>query len=80
MEAIRKVQIVKDGQVCFNLPERFWGQEVEIIVLAVPQSQHQGAEEKKSLRGSLRQYANPALIDLEAAAWQEALREKHGTD
>jgi len=35
MEAIREIQTVKNGEVQFQLPKQFWGQEVEIIVLAM---------------------------------------------
>jgi Protein of unknown function (DUF2281) len=35
------------------------------------------SSKKKSLRGCLKQYAKPELIDLEKSAWQEAAKEKH---
>ena len=35
MEAIRRIQKVEKGEVYFQLPQQFWGQEVEIIVLTV---------------------------------------------
>ena len=34
---------------------------------------------KKSLRGSLRHYANPALMDQEQGAWQTSAGEKENT-
>jgi len=76
MEAIRKIQTVKEGHVQVHLPRQFWGQQVEIIVLPAPQQEDLGVP-KKSLRGCLRQYANPALIAQEQEAWQDAVREKH---
>ncbi|WP_417909898.1 hypothetical protein [Candidatus Electronema sp. PJ] len=76
MEAIRKIQTVKDGQVQLRLPKQFWGQQVEIIVFAVPQQECRPSSER-SLQGCLRQYANPALIALEQDAWQEAVKKKH---
>lgn len=33
MEAIRTIQNVIDGEIHLQLPESFWGKEVEIIVL-----------------------------------------------
>lgn len=36
MEAIRNIQTVKNGEVHLQLPQQFWGQEVEIIVLPAP--------------------------------------------
>lgn len=76
MEAIREVQTVKEGHVNVRLPRQFWGQQVEIIVLSTPQ-QDEHIVPKKSLRGCLHQYANPALIDQEHEAWQDAVREKY---
>ncbi len=31
----------------------------------------------KSLRGCLKQYAKPELMDLENSAWQESIKEKY---
>ncbi len=79
MEAIRNIQTVKNGEVHLQLPKQFWGQEVEVIVLAM----HQPAPpplNKKSLRGALKQYANPALMDKEQSAWLDSVGEhdEHG--
>ena len=76
MEAIREVQTVKEGHVHVRLPKQFWGQQVEIIVLSALQ-QEPRASQKKSLRGCLHHYANPALISREGEAWQDAVREKY---
>ncbi|WP_347989541.1 hypothetical protein [Methylomonas sp. AM2-LC] len=38
MEAIRNILTVKNGEVHLQLPQQFWGQEVEIIVLAMQQA------------------------------------------
>lgn len=74
MEAIRNIQIVKNGEVHLQLPKQFWGQEVEVIVLAM---QHPAKPQliKKSLRGALKQYANPALMDKESSAWLDSAGE-----
>ncbi|MBE9061276.1 hypothetical protein [cf. Phormidesmis sp. LEGE 11477] len=61
MEAIRKIQTVENGEIYLQLPEQFWNQEVEIIVLTSPQQTAPPATHKKSLRGSLRHYAKPDL-------------------
>ncbi len=75
MEAIRETQTVKGGQVLIHLPRRFWGKQVEIIVL--PSQQETPTARKKSLRGCLHQYANPSLISRESEAWQESVRDKY---
>lgn len=74
MEAIREIQTVKDGEVHLQLPKQFWGQDVEIIVLAINQSST-SPEAKKSLRGALKGYANPALQEKEQSAWFDATEE-----
>jgi thiamine pyrophosphate-dependent acetolactate synthase large subunit-like protein len=74
MEAIRNIQTVKNGQVHLQLPKQFWEQEVEVIVLAMQQSATPPLN-KKSLRGALKQYANPALMDKEASAWLDSAGE-----
>lgn len=81
MEAVRAVQTVKEGHILLRLPKQFWGRQVEIIVLAAPQEiDSPQATAEKSLRGCLRQYADPALAALEQNAWQEAAQEKHDAD
>ncbi|MBN6739916.1 hypothetical protein JKG47_05080 [Acidithiobacillus sp. MC6.1] len=70
MEAIRTIQNVTKGEIHLQLPRAFWGQQVEIIVLATPSPEEKTANPvKKSLRGALKAHANPDLIPLEAAAW-----------
>lgn len=76
MEAIRSIQTVADGAIHLQLPKQFWGQEVEIIVLPAPKQLRQSTR-KKSLRGSLKRYAKPALIAQEQDAWQASLGEKY---
>lgn len=79
MEAIRNIQTVKNGEVHLQLPKQFWGQEVEVIVLAMRQPAPPPLN-KKSLRGALKQYANPALMDKEQSAWLDSVGEhdEHG--
>lgn len=77
MEAIREIQTVKNGEVHLHLPKQFWGQQVEIIILALPQLDTTAPIGKKSLRGALKHYANPELIAKEQDAWQDAVSEKY---
>lgn len=55
MEAIRTIQVVKEGEVHVRLPRQFWGQKVEIIILPVsPQeSQIHSSREKRLRRMSI---------------------------
>lgn len=77
MEAIRSIQTVKNGEIHLQLPQQFWGQEVEIIVLPAPQQTPQPIPRKKSLRGCLSRYAKPDLIAQEQDAWTTIASEKH---
>jgi hypothetical protein len=79
MEAIRSIQTVANGEVSLRLPKQFWGQEVEVIVLPAPVETAQTLTRKKSLRGSLRHYANPALIEQEQDAWGSATGDKYAS-
>lgn len=74
MEAIREIKMVKNGEVHLQLPKQFWGKEVEVIVLAMQQPAMPPVS-KKSLRGSLKRYANPALMAEEQTAWFDSVRE-----
>jgi thiamine pyrophosphate-dependent acetolactate synthase large subunit-like protein len=77
MEAIRSVQTVENGEVHLQLPQQFWGQEVEIIVLSLSQKSSQPVTAKRSLRGCLKQYANPALIPQEEEVWSRSAVENY---
>ncbi|WP_201095956.1 hypothetical protein [Thiocystis minor] len=77
MEAMRTIQTVENGEVHLRLPEQFWGQAVEIIVLGASQEGSQQVATQRSLRGCLKHYAKPDLIAQEQDAWQEAASEKH---
>ena len=77
MEAVRNIQTVTNGEVHLKLPQQFWGQEVEIIVLPAQRSPMPSQAQKRSLRGSLKPYAKPELIAQEHEAWQTAAGEKH---
>ena len=79
MEAIKKMQTVKNGQVLLSLPERFWGQEVEIIIMAASPKKQQ-VSQKKSMRGCLQQYADPSSVEKEKTAWSDAVKEKYGNN
>ena len=76
--AIREIYTVENGDVLLHLPKKFWGQEVEIIIIPL-HGETRSPRRKKSLRGCLQQYANPALIAQESEAWQEAVMEKYGS-
>ena len=73
MEAIRTIERVTHGELHLQLPEAFWGKEVEVIILTRANASPQGAQSRKSLRGSLRQYADPERMAREQTAWSDAV-------
>ena len=76
MEAIRRIQTVENGEIYLQLPQQFWGQAVEIIVLPAPQP-NPPPPQKKSLRGCLNHYAKPDLIPQEGDAWSTVVSENY---
>jgi hypothetical protein len=60
----------------FNLPAGLRNRSVEVIILPIDVKKEE-KQRRKSLKGSLRQYANPELIPLEKDAWARAVEEKH---
>jgi len=78
MEAIRRIQTVQNGEVYFQLPKQFWGQEVEIIVLPAPAQTMRLVMPKKSLRGCLKHYAKPELRWFPSSALI-VIHKSHGT-
>ncbi len=73
MKIIHAIQMVKNNQILVNLPPEFAGKEVEITVSIREPSQ----KRKKSLRGALAMYANPARRSLESRAWEMVIEEKY---
>ncbi len=76
LQAIREIYTVERDEIRVHLPATFRGQQVEIIVRPVP-AQNAPVRQKKSLLGCLHRYANPALIEQEQKAWQEAATDRH---
>lgn len=75
MEAIREIRTVEQEEVILRLPKRFWGRQVEIIVLS--RSLNRPRLQKRSLLGCLQSYARPELISTESNAWLEAMEDKY---
>jgi hypothetical protein len=58
----------------FNLPESLRNRNVEVIVLPLDNESAVPAN-RKSAKGSLKKYANPALIPQEKGAWTKSADE-----
>lgn len=74
MEFIREIINSDKLENIIYIPESMKHKNVEILILPV--------QEKKSgigkLRGALKKYSNPDLIEKESEAWEMAVMEKHG--
>ncbi len=81
MRAIRDIIEIKSNRISYNLPSGFSDGKVELIVLSVDdQSSIRNNPEHKtsiSLRGALKDFSNPALLDRESGAWNQAAMAKY---
>jgi hypothetical protein len=73
MEAIRKIEYITNGELHLQLPEAFWGQEVEVIIRTTATAAPPGAKPGQHLRGSLKQYADPERRAREQTAWSDSV-------
>ena len=82
MEAIRTTMNSARLAPIMDLPQALRNREVEVIVLPREAAAHTNKtnDEKSdvgSFMGILKQYANPALRELEEGAWERAAVEKY---
>ena len=79
MEAVRLTMNSTRLASIIDLPTTLRDCEVEVIVL--PKSEEPKEmppnSERVSMMGCLRQYANPALREMEKGAWEQAAVEKY---
>ena len=74
MNALRQIRRIDTTHITLDLPQAFYGEEVEIIILPL---QDNALLPKKSMYGCAQQYANSALIPLEDEAWANAAQERY---
>jgi hypothetical protein len=77
MLAVRKIVPANVLATLIDLPWKSKDQQVEIIVMPVGEKTSDNSP-AKSLKGSLKEYANPALVKKERKAWQDNVAEKYG--
>ena len=68
------VQVAENGRVFLQLPQGYWGKNVDFYIFPSP-SPENGVKPKKQLRGRLRKYADPGLMNREESAWMDAVRD-----
>lgn len=74
MHTIREIRHIDQGPLLLDLPQSFWGQTIEIIILTLSEER---PRQKTSMYGCLHHYANPALIPQEENAWGNAIQEEY---
>lgn len=74
--AIKKIIDSEKLMTIMDLPTEMQSGQVQVIVY--PVSINETNKSVKSLRGCLKEYANPDLIPLEEGAWERHVTEKHG--
>ena len=81
MRAIRDVIDVSSDRISYKLPSGFSATKVELIVLSIDEQQsgldNTEREAPVSLRGALKAFSNPSLIDDESKAWKQAAKVKY---
>jgi len=79
MEVVRKIVNADLLSSFIDLPWARRGMQVELIVIPqVEKTSRQREVSVKSLKGCLKEYANPALWEKEQHAWEDNILEKYG--
>ncbi len=81
MKAVRKIVDAGLLATIIDLPWKAKDMRVEIIVTPAADTEDESvaAAQGASLKGRLKEYANPALAEREHNAWAEHAAEKYGT-
>ncbi|MDR2473252.1 MAG: hypothetical protein LBD53_06765 [Tannerella sp.] len=77
MKVVRKIMTAGMLSPIIDLPWASHNAVVEVIILPVSQPSHE-TESFKSMKGRLKEYANPDLVKLEKSAWANNVEEKYG--
>jgi hypothetical protein len=79
MNFVRKVTHSDALKHIVDLPENLRNQDVELIILPIGDSTTHKSQTPSTptVRGALKQFANPDLIQYEQDAWKKGVQEKH---
>lgn len=75
MEFVRKVIDATEIQDIIDIPKSLVNKKVEILIFPLDNNKKKNSIKKKSLAGSLSQYANTNLIEKEENIWYEEAHE-----
>ena len=77
MEVVRKIVYADMLRPIIDLP--WFSKDLQVEVTIIPQVELPlGDISAKSLKGCLKEYANPSLIEQEQYAWEKNVIEKYG--
>lgn len=74
---VRKIVSGEKLMTIIDLPKELQKGQVEVIVLPVSLQENKNKLQTKSMRGVLKEYANPDLIPFEEGAWERKVAEKY---
>ncbi|HNV47332.1 MAG TPA: hypothetical protein PKJ16_09845 [Spirochaetota bacterium] len=81
MKALRFVERIANGRIVVAKLDKYSGMDAEVIIIPLIETKSNGknATTKKtaSMRGCLKKYANPLLVQDEKEAWATAAGKKH---
>jgi hypothetical protein len=77
MEVIRKIMYAQQLSPIMHIPPQMQNRQVEVTISLLLETK-EPARTVNSMKGYLKQYANPALITQEKNAWTANLKEKYG--
>ena len=77
MEAVRKIVNAELIKPVIDLPWATKDMQVEVIVFPFAEQVIQKTGNVKRLKGCLKKYANPSLIEMEKYAWENHTVEKY---
>jgi hypothetical protein len=77
MEAVRTIVNANVLTPIIDLPWKSKDVQVEVIVMPINEITNHRTDFGKSLKGCLKKYANPVLVEKESTAWENYIAEKY---
>jgi hypothetical protein len=74
---VREIVRPENTRMTIDIPENYVGRRVEYIVFPLENDEMSSHKRKRSLKGALHAYADPAKRELEERAWSEHLKKKY---
>ncbi len=76
---IRDIIEPKDSVITIHIPKEYIGKKIEYIVFPLESEKNvdKKGNEFKSLKGALKQYADPSKMELENKAWKLYIKERY---